>query len=106
MNRVSVLTLILSFSAASCRASISPISSRMELNALLVSGKQVSSGQGRSTSMHPDIAGMQNKIDRSNGRYTCVAEWVDKYAFLKSGQFGLACEAPIWDARGANAGEV
>ncbi|MBU38463.1 MAG: hypothetical protein CMA59_02945 [Euryarchaeota archaeon] len=56
--------------------------------------------------MHPEIAGMQNRSDRRNGRYTCVAERMDKYAFLKSGWFGLVCEAPIWDARGANVGEV
>jgi hypothetical protein len=54
----------------------------MVLNALLVSGKHVPSGQGLSTSMQPDRAGMQNKRDRMTGLSTSMAAWVPKYAFL------------------------
>ena len=54
----------------------------MELNALLVRGKHVPSGQGLSTSRQPDRVGMQNNIDSRTGLSTSMAEWVPKYAFL------------------------
>ena len=78
VKRDRVLILSLSYSSARLSASISPTSSKIELNALLVRGKHVPSGHGLSTSRHPDSAGMQNRRDRSAGLSTSMAEWFPK----------------------------
>ena len=84
-NLLVVLTLSCSNSEANSSASSSPILSRIELKAVLVRGKQVLSGQGLSTSRQPAEAGRNKIRDTSRGLNTNLPEWVNKYAFLKSG---------------------
>ena len=82
VNLVMVDTANVSNWDASSRASISPTSSRNELNALLVSGKQVPSGHGLSTSMQPGRADARTIRTKADALYTFSPGSASKYAFL------------------------
>ena len=77
-----------------------PTSSRNELNALLVSGKQVPSGHGLSISMHPraDARTIRTKAD---ALYTFGPEVRSKHAFLMPLSWSRVCVDHIWDAQRA-----
>ena len=82
VNLVRVVTARVSNWDASSRASTSPTSSRYELKALLVNGKQMSSGHGLSISMHPGRADARSIRTKVDALYTCMPRRESKYAFL------------------------
>ena len=93
VNLVMVDTANVSNWDASSRASTSPTSSRYELKALLVNGKQVSSGHGLSISMHPGRADARSIRTKVDALYTFGPGRASKYAFLMplSWSMGLRC---------------
>ena len=90
VNLVRVVTAKASNSDASSRASTTAPSSNIELKALLVSGKQVFSGQGLSVSMHPEDADARRMRAMANALCTLPPGRMAKYAFLSIGRDGAS----------------